>query len=237
MVKIESVKDLTHLASSVFFQQPRGHWVFRGHANKSWKLLPSLARAKRTNDTLPIHHFERHLFEAFIREAGAYLEQTPTNDWDWLALAQHHGLPTRLIDWTHNPLVALYFAVISEDSADASLHALNLDASNPNKQESPFEITTPTKWYPNIVSPRISAQQGLFVISDHPETPLDASMAGVDILNYSIPAKYKHTILYELFRLGVHASALFPGIDGLASRVKWQNSVQPVGTISEGMSQ
>jgi type I restriction enzyme M protein len=53
------------------------------------------------------------MLEKFKREAIPYLTIKPNDDWDWLALAQHHGLPTRLLDWTQNPLVAVGIASTS----------------------------------------------------------------------------------------------------------------------------
>lgn len=232
MDKIESAHEFLAYASTGFFTEPRGRWVFRGHSDTSWKLHPSAGRDKHISKNR--EKYEKSLFDIFKREAHGYLSSTPGNDWEWLALAQHHGLPTRLIDWSHSPLVALFFAVDSNNDSDAellALHALTKTASRNVKEKSPFSISTPTKFYPNIVTTRIRAQEGIFVVSPDPEADLEQILCSDwELMKFKIPASKKATIKYELFRMGIHVSSLFPDIDGLAARLKWQHTVAPNGT-------
>lgn len=82
----------------------RSPFVYRGLSDKDFELISSLIRLGGNYKSL-----ERHLLRNFIK----YAQRTPVPNeslWNWLAIAQHHGLPTRLIDWTYSPLVALHFA-------------------------------------------------------------------------------------------------------------------------------
>jgi hypothetical protein len=56
------------------------------------------------------------MLKRFMQDAQSFLVDAPTNKWEWLFLAQHHGVPTRLLDWSENALVALYFACEREES-------------------------------------------------------------------------------------------------------------------------
>jgi hypothetical protein len=97
--------------------------VFRGLARSDYSNVTSLARLSGDYAAL-----ERHLLRNF-RKYAFRQEPGPTT-WDWLALGQHHGLPTRLLDWTFSPLVALHFATASWPEHDAVLWAVDCAAAH-----------------------------------------------------------------------------------------------------------
>ncbi len=95
---------------------------FRGHAKSTYKLLPSLARDAKALER------ESLLSKRFKQNAYPFRQSPPQSEWEWLFLMQHFGIPTRLLDWTESPLVALYFAVNDPDTtheaSDANIWAL-----------------------------------------------------------------------------------------------------------------
>ncbi len=236
---ITSIEDFFRDVVPTTFAESRGRWVFRGHAETKWGLLPSVSRSVRTAKNLIGH--EKSLLEAFRREACIYQRTDCTSDWEWLAFGQHHGLPTRMLDWTHNPLAALYFVVSDSTEKDGELFTLHSTrkAGEITLGKSPFDITKPMKYYPRIVSERLRAQEGLFIVFDKPETCLSSCKQDRwSIKSYLVPSESKRELRYDLFRMGVHESALFPDVDGLARRVAWQNGVlsprsQHSGEISQ----
>lgn len=85
---------------------PQELW-FRGQEKRVWNLLPELYRP----EVCALGYREDDLFERFKARCAPYLRVAPRDDWEWYYLARHHNLPSRLLDWTENLLVALYFAV------------------------------------------------------------------------------------------------------------------------------
>jgi hypothetical protein len=112
------------------FLKQRSQWVFRGHGSSKWSLETTFERNLRRFPPTgkPKLRIEGALLRRFKRQAHHYLADVPQNDsWlEWLALMQHFGAPTRLLDWTYSFFVGLYFAV-EDATRPAALWALNKD--------------------------------------------------------------------------------------------------------------
>lgn len=94
---------------------PYTHWAFRGEQHAEWPLYSALSRYLQTFQVNPRAwpEQEQRILRIFKRKAHQYLPQPPhiDDDFQWLALMQHHGAPTRLIDFTWSPYVAAFFAL------------------------------------------------------------------------------------------------------------------------------
>jgi len=84
--------------------------VYRGSSNAATSLFTSLDRLGGTHPPHSKSDLEEHILRNFIRYSRPHLGTDPVNDWEQLVSAQHHGVPTRLLDWTYSPLVAAFFA-------------------------------------------------------------------------------------------------------------------------------
>lgn len=103
---------------------------FRGHANSEWDLLPSILRKNFKSKFQSTNYIESCLYYDFISNAGTLIK-AKEKSWDTLYLMRHHGIPTRLLDWSENFATALYFAINSDDTLNNPViwilnpHALN----------------------------------------------------------------------------------------------------------------
>lgn len=102
--------------------------IYRGMNNKDFKLLPSIYRSC-LDDSIDVecnlYDNETEILYCFIKEASNYIDRIDKEDYiAWMEYAQHFGAPTRLLDFTSNPLVALYFACISNTEHDGSVSVL-----------------------------------------------------------------------------------------------------------------
>jgi hypothetical protein len=93
----------------------RDSGVYRGDGDASWPLLTSLDKLGGPRAPHSKADLEEHILRNFIRYSRPYLEHPPANEWEVLVSAQHHGLPTRLLDWTYSPLVAAHFATLNSE--------------------------------------------------------------------------------------------------------------------------
>ncbi|AXO14541.1 FRG domain-containing protein [Thalassospira indica] len=215
-MKTIEIKDFTH-----FLEEVRSHstwtWsLFRGQADLEWSLKPKLARTAFGSRS------ERELFDAWKRRAREFVPLLPANDWEWLMLAQHHGLPTRLLDWTQNPLVAGFFACKDHPTKDAAIwmHRPQKILSPKAIEKNPFEISEVCLLRPSSVSPRVASQSGMFTVHGQRCWDLLDSTKS-ETIKYQIDSKLKTQFMDELSFLGVNYAKVFPDLDGLARQLTW----------------
>lgn len=202
--------------------------IFRGQ-QKAYPLLPSIGR-DTISDLLLVN--ERKLLEKFKKLASPCLHLQPKTEWDWLIVSQHHGLPTRLLDWSSDPYIALWFALEKSSSDDGKpivwcLVPEKEDIVSPIKNTRPFSGSRTKVFAPTFNIPRVRAQKGFFTSfkftekSKHGFIPLEKNkklrkqLQRIEIAPYAT-----NTINAQLKAMGYTRDALFPNIDDVAEKVK-----------------
>lgn len=217
---IEEVSDLISNVAS----NPLGRWIYRGQSDSTWELLPTIDRpqAIANRGSLQREEYELFLLSRFRSRAVPFLNVLPSNDWEWLALAQHHGLPTRLLDWTTNPLIALFFAVYGgRDDRDGVLVSY-MHSSNPIEPtniHSPIGAKERLLYEPPHINQRIVSQHA--VLTAEPEhLDIERESKGKEIQGAPVAARAKDKIRNELERIGINVATVFPSLDSIASSIK-----------------
>jgi hypothetical protein len=193
------------------------NWLFRGVSDGAMhQLLPKIGR----DVELYREPLERVIFTNFKRRARQFIDTSGMSEFDLLGLAQHHGLPTRLLDWTTNPLVAAFFAVSNEPhTTTARLYAFRappiLDViANPD----PFAVKDVAAFIPSAIAPRIVAQRGLFTVHGRPTEPLPTN----DMRYIDIDASDRNYFQRKLFGFAMEASSIMADLDGICETLAWQ---------------
>lgn len=207
---------------------------FRGQAVDA-PLLPAVARNLASKDWKSA---EISYLREFRRRATAFLDVSRFNDWQLLTLAQHSGAPTRLLDWTRNPLAALWFSISSRARSSSALVSGPVVwcvvprsedfATEDELSASPFALKRTKFFHPDHVSSRAAAQESYFSIhkywagkgSSGRYVPLEAQKEFKGrLLKFSVRPGTEELLNSQLDRLGINAANLFPDLQGLAQHL------------------
>ena len=116
-IKVQSLGELVDLATPNEPDEASGRLrdtsVYRGMSDASAQLLTRLDRLGGVEPPHAKAGLEAHLLRNFLRNGRPFLEGKQERFWELMVVAEHHGLPTRLLDWTHSPIVAAHFATLA----------------------------------------------------------------------------------------------------------------------------
>jgi len=231
-------------------------WAFRGQAKEEWPLFSSISRYLIDFKVHPDSWLnqESRIVRVFKRKAHLFLDHVPQidDDFQWLALMQHHGAPTRLLDFTWSPFVAVFFA-LEKAVTSAAIWAVNpekiysarIQSGKKGEYYEPSRYNLRTvgnyeKYYlnkhfpfvlygePFVMNQRIVAQSGTFVYTSDLKLSVDQIL-----MTYPNPKellvkfilntnKIRDEAMYELFNMNITNATLFPGLDGMTKSLAYE---------------
>lgn len=229
------------------------NWCFRGQASAEWSLRSSLSRhievSKVSERVWGLQ--ESRIRRIFRRKSHLFLDDLPEDDeLEWLALMQHHGAPTRLLDFTWSPYVAAFFA-LERATSDAAIWAINLpllwtihDRHKISRVEvmeaDPRDMDAFEKYYlpnrhafvwqgdPFRMPQRVVAQSGTFLVSSHLGMTVEDILArypgsGELLVQFVLEtSKLRAEAMSSLYSMNITQATLFPGLDGLARSMAYE---------------
>ena len=241
-ITIQTVADLSREVD-MLIEQTNLRWWFRGHSSADWDLLPSVRRRY-------LREQERYLSnEFFVRAKLRYPNCPPDEDYaGWLALMQHYGLPTRLLDWSRSPLIAAFFATepyqrhsYERSNVDACIWALAPATLNEKQGFEPLLYPLNAGILQDLIRPsrkgedttnkiaaamavetdlRMQMQQGAFTVHASDESLNLMSDCQDWLRRYVVPVESLPSMARELDLLGFRLGDLFPDLGNLARELK-----------------
>ncbi len=231
--EMEYLSEITKLKVTEEKSGNKSDFMFRGQCCDK-PLLPRMLRLRPRGEILNV---EKLIIDDFKRHSLPFIDHTPENNWEWLSIAQHYGLPTRLLDWTFSSLTALWFAV-KDDSAKDNIssisnhvvYALAATLEHYKKidaEDDPFTIKKTVIYRPRSIAKRISSQSALFTVHKVNEEGRSVKFEKnklylSNLYKFIISPNQVVNIRNNLHIMGINNYSSFPDLDGLCKHLEWR---------------
>ena len=231
VIRVESWAEFVELATGPRYL----NWAFRGQADARWSLTSTLSRYLEAYvDPKLWEEREQRILRVFQRKAHHFLSHLPAKDdhFRWLALMQHHGAPTRLLDFTWSAYVAAFFAM-GRSRTEAAVWALNPEETRfvtecYDEYVKSTDLSSLWIGEPYEMNKRLIAQSGTFVISKSLKKPIERIVnerkrSSDTLVKFVLPRdQVRREGLRSLFSMNVTNATLFPDLDGLARSMAYE---------------
>ncbi|MGA2915021.1 MAG: FRG domain-containing protein [Sedimentisphaerales bacterium] len=237
----QKIETLTEFISFIEKNCKGENVLFRGQ-QQDWPLLPKIARLKLKQRLRPT---ERNMIVDLQRIGHPYVGHVQFHKEgeeicvEALAFAQHNGMATRLLDWSLNPLAALWFAVRKAPAKsdkdkllDGVVWIYFPEDKWPSRRPdgSAFPESGVYVQRPNHVTPQITAQRGIFTLHGYNE---DEGFITMEkhlpycnrLTKLIILATAFNDICYQLDRCGINEATMFPDIGGICKHIEWLHTL------------
>ena len=203
----------------------RKNTIYRGHKSLEYKLIPKVGRIEKfrfiklkigQDAASSLMDQEKYILREFKNRSLPLLPRLPVNDWEWLAIGQHHGLAARLLDWSKSPLVAAYFAVEKNYEEDSAVYSYNRGFYHYEDRDPFHDVSEVERITPASYTRRIEVQSGVFTVHNDPKKPLEDIAEKGKLHKIIIVKSFRDELREILANYGIHRASMFPDLDGMA---------------------